>query len=459
MKKILIGIMCIVIFVSCDLGQETPPSDYLVDNTWSSLFDAYWHAMDDNYVFWSLDSPGREWDAVHEAYMPLFEDLGTIGAETAELGASYFYEIAEDLDDMHYSFDLYDESGNLILYFSSLLNRHLEELGYTREEILDAFTDIDGAYSDLYFDERYGVSEMGFESTDSIMSLIFALPIAEEDGLRRELYLTSETDDGVDSLVSRCFDRYVAYAHYNYEAGVWIYILLGKSSDGVVYFAFSHFYFSYALYGGSEWDSRMIGILETFNDWLLEDDTSGLIIDLRGNTGGYNGDIPLLWGRIADEPFTYMLERTKMGDSRLDYTSWVPIMFQPDEDGLCMDKTLPIAILVNRASASNSDVTIMMMKALQEMGRNVVIIGSTSAGATGAIWENDVYNAGDFELPPFLPYVQTAIVQVCYKDGTMYEGVGIPADIAIPFDFNAFITGDDDRLRAAFSYVRGTFSY
>lgn len=451
MKKALIVIFCILLS-SCEIQERIPPEEYIVDNTWSSVFDAYWHGMNDNYVFWSLDSPNREWDEIYDKYSPLFAELGEISEETREKGARYFYNIMKDLNDMHYMF--YLSNGNyLIFWFYAITNRNLMELGYSEDEILKGFLYFD-EFEKLSEDNNYGTSEMEREHIGNIMYFTFDLPVFEN------FVETSSDNNSTDKKINEYFDDYMAFSHTIEEKST--FALLGKTSDKIVYFGFNSFifsdYYEYAQGQDEElklWGEELMEILNKFNEWIVEDDIKGLIIDLRGNTGGLNSDIPLLWGRLSDESFVYMQERSKMGDSRLDYTSWIPIRFQPDENGLAMNKDVPIVVLTNRNSASNAEVTVMIMKALQEKGRNITIMGNTTAGANGYfIDNNDVYNSGLFTVEPYIEIYRTSTLQHVYKDGTMYEGIGISPDIEVPFNWEDFQKGEDARLEAAFNHIR-----
>ena len=285
------------------------------------------------------------------------------------------------------------------------------------------------------------------------MYFTFDLPVFEN------FVETSSDNNSTDKKINEYFDDYMAFSHT--IKGQSTFALLGKTSDNIVYFGFDSFFFSdyynYAQEQDEElktWGEKLMEILNKFNEWIIEDDIKGLIIDLRGNTGGYNADIPLLWSRLSDESFIYMQERAKMGNSRLDYTSWIPIRFQPDEKGLAMNKDVPIVVLVNRNSESNSEVTVMIMKALQEKGRNITIMGNTTAGANGYFTVNDTYNSGQFFVEPYINTVYTPSLQHAYKDGTMYEGIGIPPDIEVPFNWEDFKKGEDARLEAAFNHIR-----
>ena len=131
-----------------------------------------------------------------------------------------------------------------------------------------------------------------------------------------------------------------------------------------------------------------------------------------------------------------------------------------------LDPDIPIAVLANNGSVSNSEVMLLIFRELQEKGRAIGIIGGSSAGAFGAVVDDDsVYNAGQFSVDPFITLVYTPSVQHAAADGTFYEGIGIAPDIPIPFSYEDF-TGNagpdgnpakekyDARLNEAFDFIR-----
>ena len=45
-------------------------------------------------------------------------------------------------------------------------------------------------------------------------------------------------------------------------------------------------------------------------------------------------------------------------------------------------------------------------------------------------------------------------MQLRYIDGTSFEGIGIPPDIPVNFNYDFFVKGNDTRLRMAFEFIR-----
>ena len=116
MRKIitvLIAISLIISFTGCrdDISKPVPDMDGIT--TYAELFDTWWWKMNSNYVYWSVDSPGSEWDEVYEKYMPVFqsydEECGSIESSSVEIqkaAARDYMDIVKNLHDGHYTLSL-----------------------------------------------------------------------------------------------------------------------------------------------------------------------------------------------------------------------------------------------------------------------------------------------------------------------------------------------------------------
>ena len=61
-------------FSSCrdDAPELLNPQEYDINNN-ESLFLAFWHGMNNSYVYWDVDP--TDWDAMYDQYLPVFQDL------------------------------------------------------------------------------------------------------------------------------------------------------------------------------------------------------------------------------------------------------------------------------------------------------------------------------------------------------------------------------------------------
>lgn len=83
---------------------------------------------------------------------------------------------------------------------------------------------------------------------------------------------------------------------------------------------------------------------------------------------------------------------------------------------------------------------------------NVKIIGETSWGATGPIGATNLFQAGTFKVPGYLT-VYTSSAAFKYIDGRIYEGVGFPPDVSIPFSSEKITDNIDIQLEYAISVL------
>ena len=173
----------------------------------------------------------------------------------------------------------------------------------------------------------------------------------------------------------------------------------------------------------------------------------GLIIDVRTNSGGNISDLNFFLGNFINKPLKFGYTRYKNGNGRLDYTPWIDatVFPQPGHKSL----TLAVVVLADNYSISLAEVIAMAIKAMP----NSIFVGQRTWGATGPITDNSVYNFGPFEIPGFLK-VTTSSASFKYLDDKIYEGIGFPPDVEVPFDFNALQSGSDPQLEKAINIFK-----
>ncbi len=453
MKRIAPLLIILLLLSSCRYGARINPSEYAGD-TWASVFEAFWHGMNDNYLFWDLDSPGSEWDAAYDEYMPRFEALGKTGSR-AEEAFRLFFDLTDGLSDGHFILRLSDP----------LADKHIQISDYTRSILEDAGVPDDRQFSlmmtnknfepltDLESVTEYSNSEAACENTFSIIEHDFGRSVPSEPG---DLY-----SDSPSGQYGSEFDSLRILVH-SYPIGkddsLQYAMVLGRTKDGIVYLSLSEFFIYYYLRYSTLLDEddlvqleRMLGMVSDFNQMIVDESTTGIIVDLRGNTGGVNSDLPFLLSRFSSKPVNYMLERTKRSDNRLDYTGWVPITMTPDGSGRFIDPDIPIAVLINSGTFSNGEISTLFFKALQDSGRNVSIIGTASGGGLGSNISNEYFNAGQFSISPNIVLVRTPSVEHAYIDGTVVEDVGIIPDA---IETGVISSSGDPKLEKAFHYIR-----
>jgi C-terminal processing protease CtpA/Prc len=199
--------------------------------------------------------------------------------------------------------------------------------------------------------------------------------------------------------------------------------------------------------------------LRSFFAALSDPDIKGLIVDMRGNWGGYSLDLSLLWGHFIKEPHTFAYTKGKTGDGRLDYTAYIPFRMFPAPEALRAKDNIKIALLVDRYSKSCAELSAMIIKTMP--GReNHKVFGETSYGATSPLSDTSyiMFDGGITApvVPVFWNRIYTPFYAVKCADGNIYEGIGIAPDEPIISDdayWTAFAAGQDKRLEAAIKWI------
>ncbi len=165
---------------------------------------------------------------------------------------------------------------------------------------------------------------------------------------------------------------------------------------------------------------------------------SGVIIDLRGNSGGLAISIGAIGGLFVDTPTSLGTQTTRDDTLRL-----MALPRQVDDAGNDIRRhTGPLAILVDRSSVSCSDI---FPAGMQAIGR-ARIFGSPSAGMALPSASMPL-PSGDYLLYPIADYVDPANRRI--------EGIGVIPDEAIVPTVAQLATGRDPVIDAATSWIAG----
>jgi len=155
----------------------------------------------------------------------------------------------------------------------------------------------------------------------------------------------------------------------------------------------------------------------------------GLVIDLRGNPGGYDRLGDHLAGLLVSAPTVLTETRLRRG-VRVDQATPGPIGYHG-----------PVAVLVDGLSASASE---QFTAPLQELGR-VIVVGERSAGAD--------LEAGVVDLPTGA-VMMVPIGQPRTRGGRVIEGAGVQPDVEVHLTRAALLAGRDEQLEAAVRELR-----
>lgn len=160
----------------------------------------------------------------------------------------------------------------------------------------------------------------------------------------------------------------------------------------------------------------------------------GVVLDLRGNSGGV---APMAMGLAG-----YFVDQPGLSLGRLSYRDMpLELVVNPRPAEQRIDA--PLAVLVDELSVSSAEI---MAAGLQKIGR-ARVFGVPSAGmALPSTWER--LPNGDL--------IQYVTADFTDPSGARLEGVGVQPDVALPLTREALIRGEDPALDAAIDWLTPT---
>jgi carboxyl-terminal processing protease len=163
---------------------------------------------------------------------------------------------------------------------------------------------------------------------------------------------------------------------------------------------------------------------------ILQSDAWGIILDLRGNPGGYVDVVVDVAGEFLDGGIVLYVADSA-GEIMEEWTA--------SSGGLATD--LPLVVLIDEGSASGSEV---LAGALQDHER-ATLIGTNTFGK-GSV--NILHGLSDGSAL----YVTTA--RWLTPDGHLIEGLGLAPDIEVEITAEDIASGRDSQLESAVNYLQ-----
>lgn len=268
-KYSFLVLLFVVNLLTCRKEGIIPYSKGNHFKSFSELFDDFWSQMNNNYVYWDIDT--TNWDEVYKKYHPLFAKLNLQNKTDVNTSLIYFGQMTNGLIDSHYYIS-FTNSDLLGQYIYPALNRKKEQLSFhSPYDYLAA----DTGYLDIGF-------KNGFYVTND----------------RQKLQVICGLIKG-SILYFKCniFSLNEAYASSS----------INSAKTAIQYF------FSEISSG--------------------EPVIKGIIIDLRNNPGGEVEDLSFLMGEIINRPLKFGFTRYKTGLGKFDYTPWIPEVLTPSALG------------------------------------------------------------------------------------------------------------------------------
>jgi carboxyl-terminal processing protease len=172
-------------------------------------------------------------------------------------------------------------------------------------------------------------------------------------------------------------------------------------------------------------------IADAIRSLEAEGQLKGLILDLRDNPGGLLDEAGLVASQFIDKG-TVTIEREKGGKEQV---------LEAQPGGVALD--VPLAVLVNRGSASASEI---VSGAIKENGRGKLIGEQT-------------FGKGTVQMPQTLSdgsELRVTIAEWLTPNKEQINGQGIVPDIVVERTQADFVDGRDPQLDRAVEYLSGT---
>jgi len=261
-------LLTFIFFSSCrkDIPNVETPEAY-IGGSFNEVFDAFWDGMNNNYVFWDIDT--TNWDNMYKIYKPIFAKLDISKTSDIEKSVQYFRAMTDGLVDSHYN-----------LSFTSPISDSSVSPAFDRK--LKAGI-IRNNYVFYQYDANY--------------------------------YLDSPYVHGVDSV--------------NLLQGSATEAIAGTIGGNVLYLGFNQFNLKNSYTGADNGVKPVLQYFLNYLH-NPPSGFKGIIIDVRGNGGGDISDLNFLVGNLISTKLTVGYTRYKSGNGRLDYTPWAPAIVTPD---------------------------------------------------------------------------------------------------------------------------------
>lgn len=393
MKPIKYLLLSVVLLASAcrkDAPELTNPNDGKLLNTPSQVFETFWHAMNDSYVFWDIDP--TDWDKVYEDYLPRFRELDALETvETATL-QKLFTEICSNLIDHHFFLEIVNPKPP----------REEEDITIWAQPGGDEVANRDYSHSIISKEDLLKCLD-GYKTAGRISDLV--------TGQNGEMFASScNIDNGIIYLYLSSFS------------------ILGVNPDIP--------------------EDTVMEAIDNYRRLVLETpEVKGVIIDVRGNGGGYLADMEFTLAPLIGEEVLIGYTRAKEGLGRLDYGPWVPSILVPAEQHREINS--PIVALADINSVSMAEMTCMAVSAFP----NGCVVGERTFGGTGPlVGDYSFYYSGQVDNARGMR-IYTSSAMMKDAQGVIHEGVGVTPDIEIRFDQEAMSAGTDRQLDRAIEYV------
>ncbi len=201
---------------------------------------------------------------------------------------------------------------------------------------------------------------------------------------------------------------YAAHSHNFHFDLIWRTLLQGRGNtpSGKIFFGWitpDIGYIHLPTFTGSNWASEIDEVLQTLEQ------ASALVLDVRDNSGGNDGNAERIAGRFTRDRRLYRRIQYRNGPAHSDFTAPLDDYLEPNGKRRFLG---PVAVLTNRRTFSAAESFVLAMRTLPQ----VRLVGDTTGGGSGNPLFREMPNGWSLSVSRWIEWA---------PDGTTHEGIGI----------------------------------
>lgn len=393
-KLTVLLIFTILLASSCRKEADIiPDPNNIAANPYSTFFEQFetiWNGINSNYVFWKIDTV--DWDARYERMKDKFLALDQQDTVTDLELYNLYAELCHGLIDHHMRLTIWNLSNGTTKIQYRPSDDDVRNRPYYHDRV----------NFDLYYNALLNLQSAGRVSS-----------------LQRKNYQSHD-------VIGCVLDGKYAYLHANN-------------------------YRITASEGSASSDPECAIQWQIVQDYMAacqNPSIKGIILDNRGNTGGYIHDLRYVVSPFFSSDKIVAYTYTKEGLGRLDYSVPIPFIIHPADQ--CRSD-IPIVVLTDIWSVSMGEMSTICLKSLPK----TVVIGERTYGGQGPL-NGQFYQQmdGTFGNSASGPhYVYTSSHLIDYENYGVLEGKGVAPDIEVLYDKTQMYAGVDVQLNKALDYL------
>lgn len=486
-------------------------NDYVAFNeanqSFAGKFKVAWNGLNQYYALWDYEAKhGLDWDATYDEYLPQFAALDERDKATNPVTDEELKQLMQGflspLHDGHFVMEWKNHhTGNTVRFSPSSLrdeSRDDYEVANKYSPVLDYYTVL--AHG-LVMTDEYGQAVAAEYSTllDELLNNVLYREgvgcewLKEQIAEHEKKVLPTEHEvflyRSMNALLNALQSSYLSISTYNTLVAQYAYLnvpglefinpefedkgvsiksaILKGNTGGIAYLYFNRFMLSpylgerpdFSTYDAATaahvnkvrrvWQLWFDNIQEMHKNGTLE----GVIIDMRGNGGGYDSDSQYAMGALMPSGnFQYGWARYKRGTGRYDYSPLMPQYTYTMEKEHEVINDRPIVVLTNCGSVSMAEITALTAQCLE----NGTVIGKQTHGGmcllNGNVM-NSINYAGMIGVADTTPVFGYVPFQVFLDlDKNIREGVGVIPNIEVALDTEQLYK--DSQLDRAIEFIK-----